>query len=588
MDTLGTWDYVVFGIFLLVSIAIGIFYRFSGGRQQTVQEYMLADRKMSAIPVSMSLMTSFISAVTILGTTSENYLYGTQYLLLNFSYVIGTPIVNFVFLPVFFNSGDKISVYQYLDSRFGPYARLAAALAFSLQMTLYMGVVLYAPSLAISAVTGMDKVVAILSIGTACTIYSTIGGIKAVLITDLIQGTLMFLAIFAVIIKGLVDIGSVGHILSVVEESGHIEFFNFDLDPTTRHTVWGTLIGGLFTFLSLHAVNQAQIQRMRTLENISSARWSLFASSIFVVILSFSLGFMGLLMYVNYQKCDPLISKRICKSDQLVPFFVLESFKNFPGLTGFFIAGLMSGSLSTISTAINSLSAVCWEDFVKPALDIKGVHVKSSTIPFVTKMIAFTFGLSSIGVAFIAEQFTSVLTASMTIFGIIGGPILGMFTLGMMMPFVSQRAAVSSFLVALGFGLWIGFGGPRPSPVRIPPSPDQCPIWSNSSCPMTSGGPPRDDYFYLYKVSYLWYSLITFTITIILGAIISLWYPQETKVSEALLSPALRRIINASEARAVVKEENTKSNGKGEVEMTYVVQSENADSSNDNASGDSL
>lgn len=60
----------------------------------------------------MSLMTSFISAVTILGTTSENYLYGTQYLLLNFSYVIGTPIVNFVFLPVFFNSGDKISVYQ--------------------------------------------------------------------------------------------------------------------------------------------------------------------------------------------------------------------------------------------------------------------------------------------------------------------------------------------------------------------------------------------------------------------------------------------------------------------------------------------
>lgn len=72
---------------------------------------MLADGNMSAIPVTMSLMTSFISAVTILGTSSENYLYGTQYLLLNFSYVIGTPIVNYVFLPVFF-SGDKISVYQ--------------------------------------------------------------------------------------------------------------------------------------------------------------------------------------------------------------------------------------------------------------------------------------------------------------------------------------------------------------------------------------------------------------------------------------------------------------------------------------------
>jgi len=73
---------------------------------------MLANRQMSAIPVTMSLMSSFISAVTILGTSAENYLYGTQYLLLNFSYVIGTPIVNYVFLPVFFTSSDKISVYQ--------------------------------------------------------------------------------------------------------------------------------------------------------------------------------------------------------------------------------------------------------------------------------------------------------------------------------------------------------------------------------------------------------------------------------------------------------------------------------------------
>ena len=73
---------------------------------------MLGNREMSPVPVTMSLMTSFISAVTILGTSSENYLYGTQYLLLNFSYVIGTPIVNYVFLPIFFRSEDKISVYQ--------------------------------------------------------------------------------------------------------------------------------------------------------------------------------------------------------------------------------------------------------------------------------------------------------------------------------------------------------------------------------------------------------------------------------------------------------------------------------------------
>lgn len=139
---------------------------------------------------------------------------------------------------------------QYLDKRFGKYARLSAALAFSLQMTLYMGVVLYSPSLSISAVTGVSKTVAIISVGSACAIYSTIGGIKAVLATDLLQvsghryahrsavaekypklmifflqGTLMFIAVFVVIIKGLSNIGSVGHVLSIVEQSGHIEFF---------------------------------------------------------------------------------------------------------------------------------------------------------------------------------------------------------------------------------------------------------------------------------------------------------------------------------------------------------------------------
>jgi sodium-coupled monocarboxylate transporter 8/12 len=151
-----------------------------------IQEYMLANNKMSATPVAFSLMASFMSAITILGVSSENYMYGTQFLVINLSYVLGTPIVAYLYLPVFYRL-KTLSVYEYLEKRFGRVTRLVASAAFSLQMILYMGIVLYAPALALSAVTGLSKIGAILSIGAVCTFYSTIGGMKAVLITDVFQ-----------------------------------------------------------------------------------------------------------------------------------------------------------------------------------------------------------------------------------------------------------------------------------------------------------------------------------------------------------------------------------------------------------------
>jgi Na+/pantothenate symporter len=93
--------------------SIGIYYNLSGGRQRTTNEYLLADKKMSVFPVSFSLMASFMSAITLLGVTAENYLFGTQFVAINLSYIIGTPIAAFIFLPVFYEL-KVTSVYQVL------------------------------------------------------------------------------------------------------------------------------------------------------------------------------------------------------------------------------------------------------------------------------------------------------------------------------------------------------------------------------------------------------------------------------------------------------------------------------------------
>ncbi|XP_072375629.1 putative sodium-dependent multivitamin transporter, partial [Diabrotica undecimpunctata] len=180
-------------------------------------EYLLADKNMSITPVAFSLMASFMSAITLLGVSSENYSYGIQFIVINFSYGIFTFIAAYYYLPVFFKL-QATSAYEYLERRFGKTARLAASLSYTLQMTLYMGVVLYAPALVLEALTGISKLSAILSVGIVCTFYSTIGGMKAVLVTDVFQSLLMFAAIFCVIINGWVEKGSLAEIWRIAEQ----------------------------------------------------------------------------------------------------------------------------------------------------------------------------------------------------------------------------------------------------------------------------------------------------------------------------------------------------------------------------------
>lgn len=109
--TFGAADYAVFVVMLVVSALIGIYYHFAGNRQRTTREYLVADKNMSVVPVAFSLMASFMSAITLLGVPSENYFFGTQYVLISVAYIVGTPIVAYLFLPVFYDL-QVISVYE--------------------------------------------------------------------------------------------------------------------------------------------------------------------------------------------------------------------------------------------------------------------------------------------------------------------------------------------------------------------------------------------------------------------------------------------------------------------------------------------
>ncbi|CAH2229187.1 jg455 [Pararge aegeria aegeria] len=256
----GVWDYIIMSATMLASVLIGLYFRFSGGRQKTNDEYLLADRNMAIFPVAVSLMASFMSAITLLGVSAENYYYGMVFVVINIAYGIATPIASRLYLPVFFGL-QKTSTYEYLELRFGPHIRLLASLTYTLQMVLYNGIVLYAPAIVLESVTGLDRLISILVVGLACTFYSTLGGMKAVLFTDLLQSFLMFGAVFSIVIFASVQLGGFEQIFIKAQEGGRLDFSNFSVDPKERHTWWSLIIGGCITYLSLYAVNHTQLQR---------------------------------------------------------------------------------------------------------------------------------------------------------------------------------------------------------------------------------------------------------------------------------------------------------------------------------------
>ncbi|BFG04117.1 putative sodium-dependent multivitamin transporter [Drosophila madeirensis] len=525
VGTFDAWDAAVLISILAISALIGIYYRYTGGKQKTTKEYLMADQSMTTFPVSFSLMASFMSAISLMGVSNESYQFGTMFCVINIAYWISTPIAAYIFLPVFYGM-QTTSVYEYLERRFGQATRLCASLAFTVQMVLYMGIALYAPALALEAVTGIQKSTAILVIGLVCTFYSTLGGLKAVLITDVFQSFLMFAAIFAVIAVSGIKAGGLGAIWQVAAERGRLEITEVSLDPTVRHTWWSLIIGGMVTYLSLYGVNQTQVQRLLSVHNLKSAQSALWWNLPILGMLSFSTIFSGLAIFFYYRDCDPLLEKRINSRDQLMPLFAVDTMGQYPGLCGLFVSGIFSASLSSISSAVTSLSAVTLEDYLKPLYKVifkRTLLDSKSTLP--TKVVAFIYGLICIGLAFGAGSLGGVLQASLTIFGVVGGPLLAVFTLGVCTTRSNQRGVLLGFLLSLIFAFFIGFGGPKPQPQTLSFSTSGCAntttslvaealrLATESSSPVVS----EPHYLWLYRLSYLWFSVLGFLIALVIG-----------------------------------------------------------------------
>ncbi|KAF4526294.1 hypothetical protein B566_EDAN013655 [Ephemera danica] len=429
-------DYCVFGATLFVSLGIGVFHGFfSEGKQRTTAE--------------------FASAISILGNAAEMYYYSTQYITTLSSFIIMVPFTVNLFLPVMRELGIT-SIYEYLDRRFSNFARLLVAFLYFLMMLMYISVVVYAPALALRQVTGIGTMYAVGLIFVVGTLYSSLGGLKAVVWSDVFQAVVIMAALIMVVVRG------------------------FNPDPRARHTVWTTVIGCSIYWIGMNAATQTVLQRLLSVPTQREASLAVWLSCLGMFVIFVPTFYLGLLMYSHFQRCDPLLSKAIDASDQMLPLYVMEVAGNLPGLPGLFVAGVFSAALSTVASALNAVSASMLRDMLDGGL---GYRPPDDHAALVTRIMSALFGLLSFGLTFLVSQLGGVLQIALSFNGMVIGVVLAVFTLGI------------------------------------------------------------DDVFDGYRLSYLWYTPLGCIITMITGVLASLMFDRNSHLNldPALLSPLIRR-----------------------------------------------
>jgi len=545
IEKFGAANYAVFALMLLISAGIGVFFWWKG--QKSTEEFLMASRSMGTLPMTLSLVASFMSAITLLGTPAEMYVSGTQYVALVLSYPFVMGAAAHLFLPVF----DALQVttsYEYLELRFHKSVRVLAGACFTLQMVLYMAIVVYAPALALSQVTGFQLDAACAVIFIVCIFYTAIGGIKAVMWTDTFQALCMFGSFLAIIIKGNFDAGGASTVFDRNYQSGRMELFNFKTDMRTRHTVWGLIIGGFFTWISIYGINQTQVQRYLTVKKKSQAVKAIWLNVLGIGSLLLICAYAGWVVFAYYHDCDPISTRQVDKKDQIFPLFVMQVMGDYPGVPGLFVAGVFSGALSTVSSGLNSLAAVCLRDFIQSGCNVQLTETKAT---FITKMLAVAFGICGYGVVFAVKYLPGVLEAALGIFGIVGGPVLGAFTLGMFFPFANSLGAFIGCFSSLIFTMWMGFGQTVAKAAKtyhadtwspkMPTSTENCPLaWFNYTVPAAKEPFEPFTHLELYEVSYIWYSAVAWLWCVVVGLLISLIKPvNHRRLDKRLITPAL-------------------------------------------------
>ncbi|MFT3788533.1 MAG: hypothetical protein QM770_20570 [Tepidisphaeraceae bacterium] len=419
----GPYDWAVLGLYFIVMFAIGIYhYR----QDEGAEEYFLAKRKIPTWALAISIVGASLSAATYVGAPDVSYGGNLTYLILNIGGFLGVFIVGFLFVPTLYRAGT-VTIYGFLDQRFGESARVAVACTFLFGRFLASGVRLFFAAIPLVLLMWNMKggeptdhtfrlVLAVVLVGVIGTIYTMLGGIKAVIWTDIAQFAIMIgavlLSIYLLLTKIPLPITEIIHVLGTpAPETGHskLQLVDLSTDPARPFTLWAAMFGSVFMAVASMGVDQDMAQRFLIAKTPTRGALSVIASQ-FISIATVSLFMIiGLLLYIYYSRPDIMGAAAPAytpgKNSATYPQFLLWELP--PILSGLAIVGLFAVAQGSMDSAINAMASSLIADVYYPLRKAMGKPVDSKTDAKAPKLAVLAIGvvmsLFAIGCVFIYD-----------------------------------------------------------------------------------------------------------------------------------------------------------------------------------------
>ncbi len=435
--TFGWINYAVIVIYLLAMMGVGVYF---SKKAKNTDQFFKGGSRIPWWAAGISIFATALSAITFLSIPAKAYMADWGMFMFNMTILMIVPIVIHFYLP-FFRKLNVASAYQYLEDRFSSPVRYLASLFFCLFMFARVAIVLFLPSLALNAVTGLNVYVCILLMGLVTIAYCTMGGIEAVVWGDVIQGIILVggALISLVYLVAGVD-GGLPEVVRVAVDEQKFNILDFSLD-WTRPVFWVTLIGGIANQLLTYTSDQSVIQRYITVKDTAGTKKGLWLNGILSVPIAIIFFSIGTGLFVFFKQHPDMLNVGMNNTDSIFPHFIMCDLP--VGIAGLLIAAIFAAAMSTLSANINSTSTVMTEDFY--AKIFKGASDKSK-MKFArwTGVILGVFGitmaivLATFDIASLWDQFNFFL-------GLLTSGLGGLFMMGIFTKRIGTRSALTGF-----------------------------------------------------------------------------------------------------------------------------------------------
>ena len=418
-------DIIVFLLFTGGVVAFGCsFFKKKG----TSEEFTSAGRSLPGWVVGMSIFATYVSSISYLGYPGKAFSGDWNAFVFSLSIPIASYFAARYFVP-FYRSQDSISAYSFLENRFGPWARIYASSCYLLTQIARTGSILYLLALPMNVLLGWHIQTIIIVTSVAIVLYSMLGGMKAVIWTEAIQGIILIGGALVCMFILLFDMpGGPAQTFSIAMEDGKFSMGSFG-SSLSESTFWVCLIYGVFTNLQNYGIDQSYVQRYHTAKSEKEAKFSaLFGGYLFIPV-SAVFFMIGTGLYAFY-KVHPGVLPDGVGADYVFPFFIVNELP--VGLTGLLIASIFAAGMSTIATSVTSSSTIILTDYYQHFRK----HAGNRERMLVLKLSSVGVGVAGILVAFAFMSVQSALDAWWALASIFSGGMLGLFLLG----YISRKA----------------------------------------------------------------------------------------------------------------------------------------------------